>query len=161
MRDKDGISSTLTMTEMAAEGKAGGRTLARRLDDLARRHGLHLATQRSPELDGAGGDHLMHPARRNPQAGAPVATVADLAERTFRHADCTTGKSSLPSADVIVWRADDGTRVVLRRSETVAKVKLCFELVEAAVDDDILQARTAGGKHLQRLMDDVGRRLEL
>lgn len=164
VRDKDGISAALTMAEMAAEAKAGGWTLAGRLDDLARRHGLHLTAQRSLELDGAGVDRLMRRARQDPPAtlaGGPVATVADLAAGTVRRADGTTGSSALPRADVVVWRADDATRVVLRPSGTEPKVKLYFEVVETVADGDVDRARAAGGARMQRLMDDVGRRLEL
>ena len=45
VRDKDGISAGLLVTEMAAELKASGRTVQDVLDDLATQHGVHATSQ--------------------------------------------------------------------------------------------------------------------
>jgi phosphomannomutase len=47
VRDKDGLSAALLLAQLAARLKAEGRTLVDVLDDLARRHGLHLTDQLS------------------------------------------------------------------------------------------------------------------
>ena len=45
--DKDGISAGLLVLELAADLKAQGLTLLDRLDEIARRHGLHATDQLS------------------------------------------------------------------------------------------------------------------
>ena len=55
VRDKDGISAALVVAGIAAEAKQQGRTLADRLDDIARRFGLYATEEFSLELPGAAG----------------------------------------------------------------------------------------------------------
>lgn len=47
VRDKDGITAALLVTELASELKEQGRTLSDLLDDLAVAHGLHATDQLS------------------------------------------------------------------------------------------------------------------
>ncbi len=49
--DKDGITAALLLAELAAACRARGETLLDRLDDLARRHGLHATDALSVRLD--------------------------------------------------------------------------------------------------------------
>src|SRR5262249_30947647 len=55
VRDKDGITAALAIAELAAWEKARGRTVADRLDDLARELGVHATGQRSVRVEGADG----------------------------------------------------------------------------------------------------------
>ncbi|TSB31804.1 phospho-sugar mutase [Streptomyces benahoarensis] len=51
VRDKDGITAALLITELAAELKRSGRTLADLLDDLAVEYGLHATDQLSVRVE--------------------------------------------------------------------------------------------------------------
>ena len=51
VRDKDGITAALLITELASELKDEGRTLLDLLDDLAVDHGLHATDQLSVRVE--------------------------------------------------------------------------------------------------------------
>ena len=51
VKDKDGISALLMVCDIAARAKDSGHTLRDRLDDLARRFGLHATDQLSVRMD--------------------------------------------------------------------------------------------------------------
>lgn len=51
VRDKDGITAALLVTELASELKSQGRTLLDALDDLALAHGLHATDQLSVRVE--------------------------------------------------------------------------------------------------------------
>ena len=55
VRDKDGISAALRFAEVAAVGRADGRTVGDRLEQLARRYGEHATRTWSMRADGADG----------------------------------------------------------------------------------------------------------
>jgi phosphomannomutase len=159
VRDKDGISAALLVAELAAELKASGRTLVDALDDLARRHGLHLTDQLSARFtDLAQIPATMARVRQSPPAtlaGSPVTEVADLAE----------GVDGLPPTDGIRLLAQDGSRVIVRPSGTEPKVKCYLEVVvpvAADADDDaVTHARTQARARLDRIADDVRQALGL
>ena len=82
VRDKDGISAGLVMAAIAARARSDGTTIQARLDDLARRFGLHATAERDIDLSGAGG-------RRPRSAGAHRAArrPARAAHRRARDGD--------------------------------------------------------------------------
>ena len=53
VRDKDGVSAALVAAELAPEVRADGTTIEDRLDELHRRHGVHLTAARSRRIEGA------------------------------------------------------------------------------------------------------------
>jgi hypothetical protein len=127
VRDKDGIGAAEVLMELAAALKAGGRTLAERLDDLAVSHGLHLTSQVATVLPGLQGraklDAVMAKLRGEPPqaiAGSAVARARDL-----QGGDEAAG---LVPADVLTWWLEDGSRVVMRPSGTEPKLKSYLEV---------------------------------
>lgn len=130
VRDKDGLSAALLLVQLAAELHASGRTLVDELDDLARRHGLHLTDQLSARF--ADLDQIpatMARVRQDPPrtlAGSPVVEVTDL----------STGVDGLPPTDGLRLLAEDGTRVIVRPSGTEPKVKCYLEVVVPVPDGD-------------------------
>jgi phosphomannomutase len=152
VRDKDGISAALVAAELVAGLRAEGRTLQDRLDELARRHGVHATRQRSVRV--AGADWLarvtaaMAELRATPPtelAGRPVTSVEDLLE----------GRR-LPPTDALVWTVDGG-RTVLRPSGTEPKLKCYAEAVEpvaeAAGAADLAAARAVAHARVDALLD--------
>ncbi|MFI0998943.1 phospho-sugar mutase [Streptomyces galbus] len=122
VRDKDGITAALLVTELASVLKAEGRTLVDLLDDLAVEHGLHATDQLSVRVqDLSVIADAMRRLREHPPAelaGLPVTRAEDLSR----------GTESLPPTDGLRYTLD-GARVVVRPSGTEPKLKCYLEVV--------------------------------
>ena len=111
VRDKDGLSAALCAVELAAVERARGRTLVDRLDDLARRHGLHATgrpgrfawTPDGPARIAAadGGLAGLRPGR-SWRARRAVRTVLDLARPDPDGRPRLVEPPDHPPADVVV-----------------------------------------------------------
>jgi phosphomannomutase len=148
VRDKDGISAALLLSERAAELASEGKTLLDRLDELACRYGLHLTSQVSIRLTNPAELTLaMRRIRADPPAslaGLPVAWVRDLLQPD----------TGLPAGDVLILTLTGG-RVALRPSGTEPKLKAYLEVVRPVVGGDIDAARTDAEEVLAALTADV------
>jgi phosphomannomutase len=117
VRDKDGITAALLVAELAAGLKAQGRTLADRLDDLARELGVYATDQISVRVESLSDiDEMMTMLRAKPPTtllDEPVTGVEDRA----------------PDADVLTVRTPVA-RVVVRPSGTEPKLKIYLEVRE-------------------------------
>jgi len=140
VRDKDGITAALLITELASELKEEGRTLPDLLDDLAVEHGLHATDQLSVRVE-----DLSVIARAMQQLREqPPTELAGLA--TTRAEDLTRGTDMLPPTDGLRYTLD-GARVIVRPSGTEPKLKCYLEVVVPVATHDGLPAAhaTAGG----------------
>ena len=163
VRDKDGISAALLVAGIAAEAKQQGRTLADRLDDIARRFGLYATEEFSLELPGEAGEahmtQLMAALRTAPLAeiaGYAVTEIDDVATGTRRHADGHVEKLGLPPSDVLVWRCGEKARVVVRPSGTEPKLKVYLQVVvPVGPAGDVPAATAAAARQLHRLKADL------
>jgi phosphomannomutase len=153
--DKDGISAVLLVLAVAAEQARQGRTVTDRLDDLALAHGLHVTRERAVRADGAAGlarlaDAVKRVRKEPPRllAGRPV-TVTDLRESAEGVVDLAGGRAErspgqpIPPADVLIWRAGDDARVMVRPSGTEPVLKLYAEVVRPVRSRDELAAARA------------------
>ncbi len=132
VRDKDGISAAVLACDLVASLKP--RSVLAALDDLARRHGVHVGAAVSrPVADAGEAAALMGRLRADPPrrlAGLPVSTTDLLADRELR-----TDALIFTGAD-----ADTSARVVARPSGTEPKLK-CYVEVRCLVADDLNDAR--------------------
>ncbi|MER5886919.1 phospho-sugar mutase [Streptomyces sp. NPDC001941] len=141
VRDKDGITAALLVTELASELKEQGRTLTDLLDDLAVEHGLHATDQLSVRVEDLGViADAMAALRANPPAklaGLTVATAEDL----------TKGTESLPPTDGLRYylEGEFRARVIVRPSGTEPKLKCYLEVVVPVADASELEAARAKG----------------
>ncbi|MEH0576128.1 phospho-sugar mutase [Streptomyces sp. B21-108] len=127
VRDKDGITAALLITELASELKEEGRTLLDLLDDLAVEHGLHATDQLSVRVqDLSVIADAMHRLREQPPT-----SLAGLA--ITRAEDLTQGTDRLPPTDGLRYTLD-GARVVVRPSGTEPKLKCYLEVVVPVAD---------------------------
>ncbi|MGV9964743.1 phospho-sugar mutase [Streptomyces olivaceus] len=149
VRDKDGITAALLITELASTLKEAGRTLLDLLDDLAVEHGLHATDQLSVRVEDLSliAD-AMHRLREQPPtglAGLPVTNAEDL----------TRGTDTLPPTDGLRYTLD-GARVVVRPSGTEPKLKCYLEVVVPVSDHAALPAaRTKATDLLTALKRDL------
>ncbi len=146
VRDKDGISASLTLLSLAATARTAGQSLLDRWDALEAAHGVHLTTQVSLHAPSPAG--IMRQLRAGPPAalaGRPVTSSEDLAASSGRSA-----KPGLPLSDVLIYRLP-GARVVIRPSGTEPKLKAYLEVVEPATARTLAAARTAAAGRLEPL----------
>ncbi|WP_448059468.1 phospho-sugar mutase [Cellulomonas hominis] len=157
VRDKDGISASLTMAGLATRLKARGRGPVDLLDDLARQHGLFLTDQlaaRFTDLDLI--PQVVARVREHPPvtlAGSPVVEVVDLAAGT------DADRGGLPPTEGLRLLAADDTRVIIRPSGTEPKVKCYLEVIipveEHASPTTVGAARAAARGRLDAVRADV------
>ncbi|MFJ4874967.1 phospho-sugar mutase [Streptomyces sp. NPDC088745] len=136
VRDKDGITAALAITELASELKEEGRTLLDLLDELAVTHGLHATDQLSVRVEDLGViANAMARLRATPPthlAGLPVTSAEDL----------TRGTATLPPTDGLRYHLT-GARVIVRPSGTEPKLKCYLEVVVPVADAAALPAAHA------------------
>ncbi|MET7292037.1 phospho-sugar mutase [Streptomyces griseoloalbus] len=151
VRDKDGITAALLLTELASELKSEGRTLLDLLDDLAVEHGLHATDQLSVRVrDLSLIASAMRRLREQPPtelAGLSITTAEDL----------TRGTDRLPPTDGLRYTLD-GARVVVRPSGTEPKLKCYLEVViPVATKAGLPEARAKATTLLEAIKQDLSR----
>ncbi|MFD8425855.1 phospho-sugar mutase [Streptomyces sp. NPDC059668] len=122
VRDKDGITAALLITELASRLKEDGRTLLDLLDDIAVEHGLHATDQLSVRVEDLS---VITDAMRRLRERPPT-RLADLP--VTRAEDLTLGTDTLPPTDGLRYTLD-GARVIVRPSGTEPKLKCYLEVV--------------------------------
>ncbi|CAL9308320.1 putative phosphomannomutase [Streptomyces sp. SudanB148_2056] len=149
VRDKDGITAALLLTELASELKSQDRTLLDLLDDLAVEHGLHATDQLSVRVKDLG---LIAAAMRRLREQPPT-ELAGL--RITKTEDLTEGTDKVPPTDGLRYTLD-GARVVVRPSGTEPKLKCYLEVViPVAAKADLPEARTKATALLTAVKQDL------
>ncbi|MGW7129883.1 phospho-sugar mutase [Streptomyces bobili] len=141
VRDKDGITAALLVTELASELKERGRTLLDLLDDLAVEHGLHATDQLSVRVE----DLTVIARAMERLRERPPTELAGLA--IVRAEDLSKGTDRLPPTDGLRYTLD-GARVVVRPSGTEPKLKCYLEVVVPVGSSDALPAAHARATEL-------------
>ena len=132
VRDKDAVTASMLLTEMAAWYAAQGQTLFDALEKLYEKYGHYAEKTHNlvmPGLDGLKDmAELMKDLRENPPAeisGVQVVTRKDYTDGSV--VDCTTGAKStmeLSGSNVLRYEMADGTSLIVRPSGTEPKVKV-------------------------------------
>ncbi|MFE2882581.1 phospho-sugar mutase [Streptomyces graminifolii] len=149
VRDKDGITAALLITELASELKAEGRDLTDLLDDLAVAHGLHATDQLSVRVEDLS---VIADAMRRLREQPPTA-LAGLAVTDAE--DLTEGTDKLPPTDGLRYTLD-GARVIVRPSGTEPKLKCYLEVVvPVATHADLPAARAQAAETLATIKRDL------
>ncbi|MFE9676101.1 phospho-sugar mutase [Streptomyces sp. NPDC006259] len=141
VRDKDGITAALLVTELASELKERGRTLLDLLDDLAVEHGLHATDQLSVRVE----DLTVIARAMERLREKPPTELAGMA--ITRAEDLSKGTDRLPPTDGLRYTLD-GARVVVRPSGTEPKLKCYLEVVVPVDSPDGLPAAHARAAEL-------------
>ncbi|MFE0779156.1 phospho-sugar mutase [Streptomyces sp. NPDC058861] len=144
VRDKDGVTAALLVTELASVLKEEGRSLTDLLDDLAVEHGLHATDQLSVRVEDLG---IIASAMAALRERPPVA----LAGLTVVSAeDLTKGTEALPPTDGLRYHleGDYRARVIVRPSGTEPKLKCYLEVVVPVAGADALPAARATAAEL-------------
>ncbi|WP_338782719.1 phospho-sugar mutase [Streptomyces sp. DG1A-41] len=149
VRDKDGITAALLITELASQLKEEGRTLLDLLDDLAVEHGLHATDQLSVRVEDLS---LITAAMRRLREQPPTELAGLPITRTD---DLTRGTATLPPTDGLRYTLD-GARVIVRPSGTEPKLKCYLEVVlPVATHADLPDARARATDLLESIKRDL------
>ena len=132
VRDKDAVTASLALTEMAAWYAAQGMTLADALDALYKKYGYFAEKTFNlvmPGLDGLKDmANLMKSLRENPPT--EISGVQVVARKDYQDGsviDTVTGAKStmeLSGSNVLRFEMADGTSVIVRPSGTEPKIKV-------------------------------------
>ena len=132
VRDKDAVTASLLLTEMAAHYYAKGMTVLDALQALYEKHGCYGEKTHNlvmPGLDGlADMAKLMKRLRETPPAeisGVKVVQFKDYQDGSVL--DCATGGRSameLSGSNVLRFELADGTSILVRPSGTEPKIKV-------------------------------------
>ena len=180
VRDKDGISAAALAVQLAAALRAGGSSLAERLDALARHHGVYATGQltvRFPAGEAAAGpaaaterlrahlpaaiagqpvtsvtDYLVAPAR-GPPAESGVAGESIPASAGMTVGGTLHAPQPLPATDMLVFGLGGDDRVIVRPSGTEPKLKIYIETTEEVRGGDLGAARRRAQDRLGRISE--------
>ena len=132
VRDKDAVTASLLLAEMAAWYATQGMTLYDALDVLYRKYGWYGEKTYNLVMPGLDGlekmANLMKSLRQNPPAvisGVAVARRKDYTDGSV--VDCATGAVSemeLKGSNVLRYELADGTTILVRPSGTEPKIKV-------------------------------------
>ena len=132
VRDKDAVTASLLLTEMAAWYHAQGMTLFDALRSLYEKYGWYGEKTHNLVMPGLDGLEkmaaLMQSLRAQPPVeigGVTVAQYKDYSDGTVR--DATTGAVTpmpLSGSNVLRFELTDGTHIVVRPSGTEPKIKV-------------------------------------
>ena len=160
VRDKDAVTASMLLTEMAAWYAAQGMTLFDALEKLYEKYG-HYAEKTynlvMPGLDGLKDmAELMKNLRENPPAeisGVKVVTRKDYTDGSV--VDCATGAKSameLSGSNVLRFELVDGTTILVRPSGTEPKIKVYIltQGADAAACDANVEKYSQWVKTLQK-----------
>ncbi|MFE6405755.1 phospho-sugar mutase [Streptomyces sp. NPDC057837] len=149
VRDKDGITAALLVTELASQLKEEGRTLLDLLDDLAVEHGLHATDQLSVRVE----DLSLIAAAMTRLREQPPTALAGLP--VTRTEDLTQGTGTLPPTDGLRYTLE-GARVIVRPSGTEPKLKCYLEVVVPVASHAALpEARAKAADVLEAIKRDL------
>ena len=122
-RDKDGVVSSLLISEMAAYYYDKGMTLYEGLQEVYKKYGYYKEELKSITLKGIDGmkqiQNIMNSFRNS-----GIDSIADIKVNEIR--DYKEGIDDLPKSDVLKFILEDGSWIAVRPSGTEPKIKFYF-----------------------------------
>ena len=154
--DKDGLSALLAFAQMSEALARNGLTIMDQLESLYRRHGLFLTTQRSIALTSGTRSFSDQLRDQTPVkfGGSEVAMTDDLFSGLRHYANGQTETLDFPQSDVLIYRLENNSRVIVRPSGTEPKLKCYYEVVETIQQrEEFSAANRRGESSLSDLVD--------
>ncbi len=131
-RDKDAVTATMLIVEMAAKYHAAGMTLVDALESLYQKYGYYAERTVNVMMPGvndlADMKRLMESLRNDPPKdirGVKVTAVRDYL--TAERREMATGaitKTHISGSNVLYFELEDGSRFIIRPSGTEPKIKI-------------------------------------
>lgn len=143
VRDKDAVTASVLIAEMALYYKTQGKNLAQALHDLFEKYGFYKEALVSIQMEGKDGQEkiaeMITALRNNPPsevAGVAINVAEDykLSTRVNKVAG-TTETINLPKSNVLKFILADDSWFVIRPSGTEPKVKIYASVVGTSAED--------------------------
>ncbi len=135
VRDKDAVSASVLICEMANYYRKQGKTLADRLDELYAEFGAYRNTVESFAFEGSAGMDtmrgIMEKLRENPPAevlGRRLMLVNDYKKSESVSADGSRQVINLPKSNVLKFVYEGGLGIIARPSGTEPKLKIYYTI---------------------------------
>ena len=165
VRDKDGISSALLMTDLAGRLKKRGETLLDARDRLWRKYGFFADRQVSTRLGGADAQARMKAiVERYREAPPPeiggqrVVRMLDLERQVQWTPMAVTPWTKLEPSNVLIFELDGGHQAMLRPSGTEPKLKYYFYATAPMhLRSDLAESKKHAFDVLERMVEDLTR----
>ena len=128
VRDKDAVVGSMLICEMAAFYRTKGISLLQAREDMYKKYGNYLHSQKSFQCEGASGME-----RANPPKAIGGLKVVDIADYlASEETNLETGAKTvltLPKSDVIAFKLEQGASVIIRPSGTEPKIKAYYTTI--------------------------------
>ncbi|MGQ4809342.1 Phosphoglucosamine mutase [Candidatus Entotheonellaceae bacterium PAL068K] len=170
IRDKDAAGAAILLAELASLQHQQGATLVAYLDDIYRRYGYSANRLSSMVMTGAEGlanmGKIQQTLRQQPPkrvADWAVTQIVDHWDETGIHGDILSNTDRV-SRNILVFRLDNGARVIIRPSGTEPKNKIYIEVPAAplghqASREALARSKTETDAIAQRIADDFTRQM--
>lgn len=130
VRDKDAVNASMLVCEMAVDYKKQGKTLVDAIHDIYEKHGYFLNELMNFAFEGQDGMNKMQSIMEHLRTNVPT-KIADFAVvgwsdyKTSKRFDGTTETEiKLPKSNVLEYRLENGSKLIVRPSGTEPKLKL-------------------------------------
>lgn len=136
-RDKDAVVASMLICEMAAYYKLQGKTLVQVMNEIYAKYGMYLSHLLNFGFEGAAGMEKMQGIMnrlRSEQlteiAGRKVVYSADYQSgECVDHVSGTHSETGLPKSNVLIYKLEDRSTVIVRPSGTEPKIKVYITAV--------------------------------
>lgn len=162
-RDKDAVVSACLIAEMALAAKEQGLTLVDKLHAIYQKHGLYREKQLSLNFNATKEGmeqmtNLMNRLRKSPPesfCGKAVIAMEDYETGVATLLPSKkTHKLTLPTSDVLLFRLEDESKLIVRPSGTEPKVKVYASVYEKSVSS-VENATLQADQRLEKLLQEV------
>lgn len=122
VRDKDAVVATMLVAEMTADYLAEGKTLADVLDGIYDKYGRYFHRTVSFTYEGVAGAEKMREVLKSFRTAPPKEIDGSKVVESIDY--LTQDKFDLPKADVLSYKAEDGSKLIVRPSGTEPLIKV-------------------------------------
>ena len=147
VRDKDAVVASMLTAQMAAYHKKQGKTLVDRINEIYAKYGKYEHKLVSKEYPGADGNAKMKRLLKSVREKLPTSIAGAKVVKTVDY--LTQTEYDLPKSNVLLFRADDGTQLIIRPSGTEPLIKFYLTACKTAEENKVILQK------LQELIDEL------
>ena len=133
VRDKDAVIGSMLICEMAAYYRSIGSSIKQRLEEIYSEYGRYFNSVDSYEFPGLTGMDKMSGIMKDLRTNQPEAFAGKAVVKATDYAK--PEETGLPKANVLIYKLDDGSTVVVRPSGTEPKIKAYYTTLGSSLEE--------------------------